>query len=408
MSPPDRKASREGAAAISGRLRERRAALEQAARTRIYAISDPAEVADPTYKEGLRAAIAAGLEYGVGAMTSGGSAREPDVPVLLLAQARSAARNRVGLDTVVRRYFAGYSLLGDLLVEQAEDVDLGGAELKPLLRSLTAAFDRLLAEVSAEYEREARRRPVNAEQRHLQLVRRLLDGGPAEATRLAYDLRAHHLAAIAAGPEGEQALRHLATGLDRSLLLTYPGDDVIWGWLGGSRPLDPAEALAMLRMAGPEQGLFAVGEPGKGLAGWRLSHRQAAAALSIARRGPERRVRYADVALLASVLQDDLLATSLRRLYLEPLTEERDGGAGLRTTLRAYFAAECNISSAAAALGVNRNTVTSRLRAIEARLGRSLGVCGAELEVALRFEEDEDDQPASQRTERSAESSGAT
>ena len=30
----------------------------------------------------------------------------------MLAQARSAARNGVSLDTVLRRYFAGYSLLG--------------------------------------------------------------------------------------------------------------------------------------------------------------------------------------------------------------------------------------------------------------------------------------------------------
>ena len=45
-------------------------------------------------------------------------------------------------------------------------------------------------------------------------------------------------------------------------------------------------------------------------------------------RGPEPFVRYVDVALLAAVLQDDLLATSLRKLYLEPLEAERDGEGG--------------------------------------------------------------------------------
>ena len=86
-------------------------------------------------------------------------------------------------------------------------------------------------------------------------------------------------------------------------------------------------------------------------------------------------------------LQDDLLATSLHQLYLEPLEGERDGGKVARETLRAYFAAERNVSSAAAALGVNRNTVTSRLRAIEATVGRSLAFCGSELEAALRLAE---------------------
>jgi DNA-binding PucR family transcriptional regulator len=56
-----------------------------------------------------------------------------------------------------------------------------------------------------------------------------------------------------------------------------------------------------------------------------------------------------------------------------------------RRTLRAYFAAERNVSSAAAALGVRRQTITSRLHVIEERLGRSLGVYATELDAALRL-----------------------
>lgn len=78
-----------------------------------------------------------------------------------------------------------------------------------------------------------------------------------------------------------------------------------------------------------------------------------------------------------------MLATSLQNLYLEPLAEERDGGEVARETLRAYFAAQRNVSSAAAALGVNRHTVSNRLRAIEVRLGRSLTASGTEIEAAL-------------------------
>jgi DNA-binding PucR family transcriptional regulator len=87
------------------------------------------------------------------------------------------------------------------------------------------------------------------------------------------------------------------------------------------------------------------------------------------------------------MLGDDLLTTSLRRLYLAPLSDERDGGAVLRETLRAYFAADRNGASAAAALRVTRQTVNNRLRVIEERLERPLSACATELEAALRLDD---------------------
>ena len=97
-------------------------------------------------------------------------------------------------------------------------------------------------------------------------------------------------------------------------------------------------------------------------------------------------VRYADVALIASALHDDLLVTSLRKLYLEPLEAERDGGEVLRETLRAYFGAGRNAASAAAVLGVSRQAVNGRLQAVEQSLGQSLRDCAGCSELALRLE----------------------
>lgn len=99
-------------------------------------------------------------------------------------------------------------------------------------------------------------------------------------------------------------------------------------------------------------------------------------------RGSKNVVRYADEALLASMMQDDLLVTSLFQLYLAPLADERDGGKALRQTLRAYFAAKGNVSSAATALQVSRKTITNRLALAEERLDRQLTSCSAELEGA--------------------------
>jgi sugar diacid utilization regulator len=132
---------------------------------------------------------------------------------------------------------------------------------------------------------------------------------------------------------------------------------------------------------------FVVGEPACGLAGWRLTHQQAQAALVVALRRPRPLTSYRDVALLAVALKDRALARALIDMYVAPLDQLRDGGAVLRKTLRAYLGTERSVSSTAAVLGVTRKTVANRLHTIEARLGRSLHPCPAELEVALLLDD---------------------
>jgi DNA-binding PucR family transcriptional regulator len=369
------------AAGLSGRLRERLPEIEQDALTRIYAVSGPSESADPEYVDGLRAALAAALEYGLAAVEFADEQRPP-IPPVLLAQARMAARSGVGLDTVLRRYLAGYTLLGDLLVDEGDA--LPAKALKLVLRRQAARFDRLLAAVSDEYNREAERRSGTPEQRRAERVRGLLDGELLDTSTLAYDFDACHTAAIASGPDAAEVLRAMAGSLEGRLLLVRHGEATAWAWFG-SRSCE-VESTRFTSFSGPENVSVALGEPARGLAGWRLTHRQAKAALSVAKRTSARLVRYADVALLASMLQDDLFLASLHHLYLMPLAKERDGGAVLRATLRAYFAAERNVTSAAAALGVQRHTVSNRLRVVEERLGCSLRSCATELDTALRLE----------------------
>ncbi len=86
-------------------------------------------------------------------------------------------------------------------------------------------------------------------------------------------------------------------------------------------------------------------------------------------------------------MKDELLAGTLRGVYLAPLDDARNGGQVLRETLRAYLGAQRSVTSTAAALGVARKTVESRLRTVEERLGRSLRPCPVELEVALQLDE---------------------
>lgn len=372
---------------LVSRLRERLPELQGAIATRVYAISDPREVADPAYPQGLSAAVAAAVDYRL-AVLEAGERRAPEVPAALLAQARLDARDGVSLDTVLRRYFAGNALFENFLLGEAEGDAVPSSALRHLLGEQATLSDRLLAAVSAEHAREAKNRPSNPAERRRECVKALLAGELVDRSELDYDLDGHHLALMAKGDGGEELMRTLANTLGCRLLAVRREEESIWAcWLGGMRQLPPKKALQALRGDVPDGVFVTVGEPGEGLSGWRFSHLQAKAALPVAERRGQPVLAYADVALLASILRDDLIAGSLRQVYLAPLEQTRDGGKVARETLRAYFTAERNISSTAAALGVDRRTVRNRIHSIEELLGRPLKTSAADLEIALRLDD---------------------
>jgi hypothetical protein len=377
----------EACSTLASGLRGRLPELEAAVSNRVHAIADPRLVADPIYPERLAEALSAALDHALTVMELG-ERRAPGIPAAVLSEARLAARARVPLDTVLRRYFACNSLLGDFLVEEAERTVSSGSALRLLLRRQATSFERLLEAVSDEHAREAKAWPSSTADRRREVVKSLLAGELVDHSELDYDLDAHHLALMAKGEAAPEAVGELAARLDRRLLAVSREDEPVWAcWLGGRRPVDSREAIRALERIPLDRVFVTVGEPAQGLAGWRLSHRQAKAALPISERRGQTRVRYADVILPVSILRDDLVAVSLRQLYLEPLDATRDGGRIARETMRAYFAAGRNVSSTAAALGVDRRTVTNRIRAIEELQGRPLEDFATDLEIALRLDD---------------------
>jgi hypothetical protein len=370
-------------AEIAARLESRRPEMEEVILTRASAVPDPALEQDIQYRQGLRTAIRAAVGFGLAGIEHGEDRCGP-APPEVLAQARYASRLRVGLQVVLRRYAVGYSALSDFLMQEigGESTGASPAELYPLQRELTALFDRLVHAVSSEYEDESRQ--IAPSQRQAQRVRRLLSGELIDTADLDYNFDAWHLGVIAAGPGAERALRQTAADLDRRLLLLVEEvGQTVCGWLGGRREFDQEQLSDLSASARPRRASLAIGAPAQGLRGWRLTHRQAKAAMSVALRRPQRLTRYVDVALLASILRDDDQIEFLTETYLAPLTAERDGGEALRETLRAYFAAARNVSSTAAALGVSRKTVNNRIQTIESHVGRPISTCAAELEIGL-------------------------
>jgi hypothetical protein len=371
---------------VYARLLSRRSEIEREILDRMRALSDrPGPAPDPEYLEGQRAAIAAGLDYGFAAIQRDRHP-SPSVPVPILAQARLAARSGVRLDTLIRRCFAGYTLFADFIIGEADTVGIReGSDLKHLMRGQAIAFDALLTAIGEEHAHEVKKRMLPADEHHAERVQRLLAGELLDTTDLAYDIESVHLGVVAEGRDAVDVIRGLAGMLDRRLLLVRR-EGMVWAWLGGSRPFDAGDLERLDSERWPSRITLAIGEPGEEIEGWRRTHRQALIALPVALRADTRLVRYRDVPLLAAALQDALLSSSLRVLYLEPLEREPNRGQVAKDTLRAYFAADRNISSAAAGLRVSRQAVGNRLRSIERKLGRPVDQCAAELELALKLE----------------------
>jgi hypothetical protein len=368
---------------LAGRLAARREEIVEALFVRVHeGVRDPLGGVDAEYVAGLRGAIGALVDHVIA-----GIEHEEDwggpLPSAALVQGRRAAREQVGLNTVLRRYVAGNALLGDYVMAEADDFPSDGLRL--LLGSQSALLERIIAEVSKAYAEESERARRSPERRRAELVRRLLAGEPADASELGYKFEAWHIGLIAVGPGGAKAVASLGAGLDRRVLALAHSERTVWAWLGGQRRLASAEVTRFLCAHPSPDASLALGEPAHGISGWRLTHRQAQAALSVAQRRPVPLTAYADVALLALALREPALARQLIGLYLQRLDNHEPSSEALRAALRAYFQSGRNVSAAAAKLDMDRSTLAHRLRAVEERVGYRLDTRLGELELALRL-----------------------
>ena len=364
---------------ILARFRARSPEVEEAI-VRIGQEIEPVVNGDAEGLAGLRVSakdsvdlIATILEQGAGwvpSLSPGGT-----------AQIRYLARNGVGLDTIMRGFYAVTSLMWEFLTEEMADLP---PQALPYLVGIQGQHgDRLMSAMSAEYDDEVSRMDDSPARRVAECVEKLLAGRPADTSAFGYDIDGWHLGIIAGGAKAELFVRGLAERLGCQLLFVQRSDETAWAWLGANRAISFAEVerVALSKTGGNVS--LAVGELRQGADGWRLTHREAQIALTVMLHQPQRLVRGANVVLLATAIQDETVRRSLLDVYLGPLKECRDAQA-LRETLRVYFSLDCNAASTAAALGVNRHTVLRRLLRVEKVIGRSLETCRAEMDVALR------------------------
>jgi hypothetical protein len=310
--------------------------------------------------------------------------RLPDIDATLIVLAA-----RVGdLSSVLAGYrFAQMALWGSWfeLIEASVDDDDVRQELLRHGSEYFFQYADLVNRYMAEgYQRSVERAAAQGEHHRLQALKTLLEADPLSGSNLDVDLSHYHLGCVAWGKGADLALRGLGADLDRSVQLSLRLRDNWWGWLSGIRPLD-ADQRARLRRFQPPPGIrVAFGLEGFGEAGFRASNHQALRAQWVAPPGPAV-IHYEDVAVETLATEAEGDARAFVAHELRGIDDPSAASARLRETLAAYFAAELNAASAAAALGVHHQTVTNRLRVIEERIGRPPGSRHLELAVALRL-----------------------
>jgi AcrR family transcriptional regulator len=149
------------------RLRARHEEIEEGIFARVRDLAPgPVGFADREYVAGLRMAVAAVVDYGLTGIERG-EASAAAVPSAALAQAHRAARAGVGLDTVLRRYVAGYAVLGDYVMQEADHSDSQGqgAAVRHVLDTSASLLDRLIPSIAGAYTQEAERAGRSAEGR---------------------------------------------------------------------------------------------------------------------------------------------------------------------------------------------------------------------------------------------------
>ncbi len=377
----------ESVRAVVDCLRARQNEIVRAIYDRIREVVPDAEGSrDPAYQAGVLAAVNAVLSYSLDALEHG-PGRSARIPPEAAAQARRAARAGVSAAAVLRRYVAGHGCLGEFIAEETAPFRFASDATAVLLLSGThdALLGQFTAAIEAEYEQEQQRIARSPEQHRVELVRSLLDGetlATAELADLSYRFDAWHIGVITIGASARAALEDLKA--DHQLLPVFHGEETAWAWLGWQRPPVNTD-MDRIRLDREPDVLLAVGEPARGIEGWRQTHQQAQEALHVALLASQPRTRYADIALLTPWLRDPAQGRALVDLYLSPLNSQKDGGVLLRQTLQVYLRGDRNASSAARQLGIDRRTLTHRLHTIEACLGYKLDGRNAELEVALRL-----------------------
>ncbi|WP_007023431.1 PucR family transcriptional regulator [Saccharomonospora iraqiensis] len=357
----------------------------------------------------LSSSVYQNIDTALGLFRHGIDPTRVEAPAAAIEYARRLAQRGTSVVDLIRAYYLGQTaVLDNALDEGARQINEPGELGSSMRRALSTAFtfiDRVTLQVVSAYEDERDRWMANRSAVRAARVRAVLDDENVDVdageAALGYRLRGHHVGMILWYPAHTHPADPLAglervahrfvdrhTGENRPLFV--PHDELCaWVWLPvpGERGPDCAEAERALVESDPDVRV-ALGEPGRGLAGFRRTHRQAARVQALARAAGEncaRLLTFAEVGAVA-LMSTDLQAA---RMWVEDtlggLTDDDPQQDRLRETLRVFLASGASYTAAAGQLSMHKNSVQYRVRKAEELLGRPIAEKRLDIELALRL-----------------------
>jgi DNA-binding PucR family transcriptional regulator len=326
-------------------------------------------------------------------------------PAAALEHARRLAQRDISANVLVRSYRLGHrAVLKEVLEEiRAAELDPGlGLDVFDVMSTISFNYiDRISQEVVEVYQQARESWLENRNSLRINEIRELLAGGDvdvdAATVAIRYPLQRTHLAVVLWSDDSadrlaemERLIRQFAAsiGAADSPLFISVDRATAWGWVAVPAAV-MGEAVTWLGSLVPADGPYvAVGTPQSGVAGFRLSHRQAedARVVAVASGPQERRFTafgHRGVALAALLGSNVEALSAWATEVLGPLASSTVSDQRLRETLQAFLKAGGSNKAAAEELHLHTNSVKYRVqRAIERR-GRPIEDDRLDVEVAL-------------------------
>ena len=326
-------------------------------------------------------------------------------PAASLEYARRRAQRGTPLTALLRAYRLGHTCFSDWLLRelarQADDGQLITAATLGMSRIVAGYVDQTSEEIVAAYTRERENWLRNRSTARAARIRDLLSGerinvSATEAT-LGYRLRQYHVGVVCWAGDAvanvdnitrlEHAIGRIAENEACSDPVFLPRDVAsAWAWLPlGIRDTFDAAGAGVDGVDGDI--CFAFGDAAKGVAGFRLTHRQAVAAQAVALAAgsaPPRAVAFGQVAPVAMMLGSADLLRAWVRGTLAGLAADDEHHARLRETLLVFLQSGGSYKATAERLMLHKNTVQYRIRRAEQSLGRPVARDRHDVELALR------------------------
>jgi DNA-binding PucR family transcriptional regulator len=334
-----------------------------------------------------------------------------------LDYALDGAQHGVALSQLLRSYRLAHAAttqhMNAILAKYAVDAEELNLASQLCSAWMFAYVDVALGLVEDAYAAERERWLRSTAATQAETINTILSGQPIDvdvaSRRLRHELRRVHLVAIAwvdVHEEGrntftllEAAIRDIAAAIGSQRPLVHPlGTLSVAAWISTNSDV-PSRVLDELRFrTATAPGVrVAIGEPARGVGGFRASHLEALDAQRIARLAGRREgsiTRFSEISLRALATANIDQARAFVARELGALAAGDDTTLRLAATVRTFLDENGSRGRTAKRLSIHENTVTYRLRQAEELLGRSVDKRTLELRVALALADLIDETPA--------------